>query len=91
MGIVGFIILGLIVGAIIDAFQHRSGFGGLRSALFVGVVGAVFGGAVASAAGVGDVSSFFSPGAWIVAVVGALVFLMLVDRGRAHPNRVRGF
>jgi uncharacterized membrane protein YeaQ/YmgE (transglycosylase-associated protein family) len=54
MGIVGWIVLGLAVGAIAKSF-YRGGYepGGVFGTLALGIVGAVLGGLVASLLGIG--------------------------------------
>lgn len=79
MGIIAFIILGLIAGAIAKAFWKGDEPGGALGALLVGVVGALIGGVIASAAGLGGLGSFFSLGTWLIAIGGALLFLFLFD------------
>ena len=77
MGILGFIILGLIAGAIAKALHKGDEPGGLLGTLAVGVLGAIVGGLIASAVGVGGISSFFSLGTWLIAIGGALLLLFL--------------
>ena len=90
MGIIGWIVLGLIAGAIAKAI-HPGGNepGGVLGTLVVGVLGAVLGGLIASAVGVGSISSFFSIGTWLIAIAGALLLLLLLsavaDAGRRGP------
>ena len=89
MGIIGFIILGLIAGAIAKALHSGPEPGGFLGTLVVGVVGAIVGGLIASALGIGGISSFFSLGTWIVAIGGALLFLLLYSAivGRDSDRR----
>jgi uncharacterized membrane protein YeaQ/YmgE (transglycosylase-associated protein family) len=79
MGIIGFIILGLIAGAIAKAIHSGNEPGGLVGTLVVGVLGAILGGVIASALGVGSISSFFSIGTWLIAIGGALLLLVLYN------------
>ena len=87
MGIISFIILGLIAGALAKALWKGEEPGGMLGTLLVGVVGALLGGVIASAAGIGGLSSFFSLGTWLIAIGGALLFLavfsMLAKRAPA--------
>ena len=87
MGIISFIILGLIAGALAKAIWKGEEPGGMLGTLLVGVVGALLGGVIASAAGIGGLSSFFSLGTWLIAIGGALLFLavfsMLAKRAPA--------
>ncbi len=86
MGILGWIILGLVAGAIAKTLHPGDDPGGLLGTLVVGVLGALLGGLIASALDVGELSSFFSIGTWLIAIGGALLLLVLYSavtgRGR---------
>ena len=78
MGIIGFIILGLFAGAIAKAIHPGDNEpGGVFGTMAVGMAGAVLGGLIASAAGLGGLGSFFSLGTWAIAVAGALLLLVI--------------
>ena len=63
MGIVGWLVLGLIAGAIAKAVHPGDREpGGVLGTLAVGVFGALLAGFIASTIGVGSISSFFSLG-----------------------------
>jgi len=79
MGIIGFIILGLVAGAIAKALHKGEEPGGLLGTLVVGVLGALAGGLIASAVGLGGLGSFFSIGTWLIAIGGALLLLVLYN------------
>jgi uncharacterized membrane protein YeaQ/YmgE (transglycosylase-associated protein family) len=76
MGVLAFLILGLAAGAIAKLIHRGDEPGGVLGTLAVGVVGAILGGLIASAVGLGGLSSLFSVGTWLIAIAGA--FLMLV-------------
>jgi uncharacterized membrane protein YeaQ/YmgE (transglycosylase-associated protein family) len=76
MGVIGWIVLGLIAGAIAKAVHKGEEPGGLLGTLAVGVLGALLGGLIASAAGLGGIGSFFSIGTWLIAIGGALLLLV---------------
>ena len=84
MGILGWIVLGLIAGAIAKAILPGRQGGGWIATLILGVVGALLGGFIGSAVfGIG-LETFWSLQTWIVAIVGAIVVLLiygLVTRG----------
>lgn len=87
MGIIGFIVLGLVAGAIAKAIHPGDNEpGGVLGTLAVGVAGALVGGLIASAAGLGGLSSFFSLGTWLIAIAGAVLLLAIFNavttRGR---------
>ncbi len=75
MGIIGFIILGLIAGAIAKLIMPGKDPGGIIVTILIGIAGAVVGGLIASALGVGELGSFFDIGTWIIAILGALLLL----------------
>ena len=89
MGILGWIVLGLIAGAIAKALHKGDEPGGLLGTFAVGLVGAMLGGLIASAIGIGSISSFFSLGTWLIAVGGAFLLLVLFDAltGRGSTRR----
>jgi uncharacterized membrane protein YeaQ/YmgE (transglycosylase-associated protein family) len=76
MGILGWIVLGLIAGAIAKAVHKGNEPGGVLGTMVVGILGAILGGLIASAVGIGSISSFFSLGTWLIAIGGALLLLV---------------
>jgi uncharacterized membrane protein YeaQ/YmgE (transglycosylase-associated protein family) len=77
MGIIGFLLLGLIAGAIAKAILPGKQGGGWIATLVLGVVGALLGGFIGSAVfGVG-IDGFFDLGSWVLAIVGALIVLVI--------------
>lgn len=73
MGVIAWVVLGLIAGFIGSKIVNKSGQGFLRD-VALGVAGAVVGGVLFSAAGLGGVTGF-NLWSMIVAVVGAVVVL----------------
>ncbi|GAA1905609.1 MULTISPECIES: GlsB/YeaQ/YmgE family stress response membrane protein [Arthrobacter] len=77
MGIIAFLILGLIAGAIAKALLPGRQGGGWVITLVLGVVGALLGGFIGNAIfGIG-LEEFFSIQTWIVAILGSLVVLLV--------------
>ncbi|MFC3300957.1 GlsB/YeaQ/YmgE family stress response membrane protein [Arthrobacter agilis] len=77
MGIIGWLILGLIAGAIAKMILPGRQAGGWIITLILGVVGALLGGFIGSAIfGVG-VDSFFSISTWLLAIGGSLIVLVI--------------
>ncbi len=77
LGIIGWIVLGLIAGAIAKAILPGRQGGGLIITLILGVVGALLGGFIGSAIfGIG-LEEFWSIQTWIVAILGAILVLVI--------------
>jgi uncharacterized membrane protein YeaQ/YmgE (transglycosylase-associated protein family) len=77
MGIIAWIILGLIAGAIAKAILPGKQGGGWIATLIIGVVGALLGGWIGSAVfGIG-LEEFWSIQTWLVAILGALLVLVI--------------
>jgi len=89
MGILGWIILGLVAGAIAKALHPGDDPGGVLGTMVVGILGALLGGLIASAVGVGEIGSFFSIGTWLVAIGGALVLLVVYGAVTGRGSRAR--
>jgi uncharacterized membrane protein YeaQ/YmgE (transglycosylase-associated protein family) len=87
MGILGFLILGLIAGAIAKAINSGPEPGGILGTMAVGMIGAVLGGLIASAVGLGGLGSFFSIGTWIIAILGALLLLFIYEHTLGRDDR----
>ena len=77
MGILGWIVLGLVAGAIAKAIMPGDDPGGILGTIVIGIIGALLGGLIASALDVGDLDSFFDIGTWVIAIGGALLLLAL--------------
>jgi uncharacterized membrane protein YeaQ/YmgE (transglycosylase-associated protein family) len=78
MGIIGWILLGLLAGIIAKAILPGDDPGGLIVTLLLGVAGALLGGFIAGALGLGDpIDEFFDISTWIAAIVGAIILLLL--------------
>lgn len=77
MGIIGWILLGLIAGAIAKLILPGDDPGGIIVTILIGIVGAILGGFIASALDIGDVDEFFDISTWLCAIGGALLLLLL--------------
>jgi uncharacterized membrane protein YeaQ/YmgE (transglycosylase-associated protein family) len=84
MGLLSWIILGLVAGVIAD-FLMGGGFG-LIGSIVLGIVGAVVGGYLASLMGVGDVTGL-NVGSIVISVVGACIVLFVVRALRGGRTR----
>lgn len=77
MGFIGWIILGLIAGAIAKAIKPGEQGGGWLATLVLGVVGAILGGWIGSAIFHVGINSFWSLSTWLLAIGGALIVLVI--------------
>jgi len=92
VGIIGWILLGLLAGAIAKLILPGDDPGGIIMTTLIGIAGALVGGFIASALDIGDLDEFFDIGTWLIAIAGALLLLIgyrLVTggtvRGRGAP------
>ena len=76
MGIISWIILGLVVGVIAKFLMPGKDPGGIFITILLGIAGAIGGGFVSSAIGFGKVSGF-DPRSLIIAVCGSLILLII--------------
>jgi uncharacterized membrane protein YeaQ/YmgE (transglycosylase-associated protein family) len=87
MGIIGWIVLGLLAGLIAKAIMPGAARVGLILTTLLGVGGALLGGFLATAFGLGDpIDEFFDLSTWVAAVAGALLILFLWNA--IHPRRI---
>ncbi|HEX2397538.1 MAG TPA: GlsB/YeaQ/YmgE family stress response membrane protein [Solirubrobacteraceae bacterium] len=78
MGIIGWIVLGLLAGAIAKLILPGDDPGGFIVTTLIGIAGALIGGFVASnLLHVGDVDHFFDLSTWLCAIGGSLVLLLV--------------
>lgn len=77
MGFLGFLLLGLIAGAIAKAILPGKQGGGWISTLILGVIGALLGGWIGSLLGLGSVDEFFSIGTWLLAIGGSILVILI--------------
>ena len=76
MGIISWIVLGLIVGALAKWIMPGKDPGGIIITIVIGIVGALIGGFLSSLVGLGTVTGL-NLSSIIIALVGALVLLWL--------------
>jgi uncharacterized membrane protein YeaQ/YmgE (transglycosylase-associated protein family) len=76
MGIIAWIIFGLIAGAIAKLLMPGRDPGGFIVTILIGIVGAVVGGFIGNAIGLGGVSGF-DIRSFIVAVIGSVILLII--------------
>lgn len=85
MGIIAFLILGLIAGALGKLLLPGDDPGGIIVTMLIGVGGAVLGGFLAGLIfDANPVDEFFSLSTWVAAIVGSIILLLIyrlvVDR-----------
>ena len=89
MGIIAFIILGLLAGGIAKALMPGDDPGGWIITAVIGVVGAILGGFLAGALfGADPMDEFFDISSWLTAIVGSIILLaiyrVVADRNHGH-------
>lgn len=77
VGIIGWLVLGLLAGLIAKAIMPGDDPGGIVVTTIIGIVGALVGGFIASAIGIGDLDEFFDIGTWLIAILGSLLLLAI--------------
>ncbi|KQR62330.1 hypothetical protein ASF98_15525 [Arthrobacter sp. Leaf337] len=77
MGFLGFLLLGLIAGAIAKAILPGRQGGGWVVTLVLGVVGAILGGWIGSLVFGGGLADFFDLRTWLLAILGAVIVLAI--------------
>ena len=78
MGIIGWVVLGLLAGVIAKKIMPGAERIGIVITTLLGIGGALLGGFIATALGFGDpIDEFFDLSTWLAAAVGALILLYL--------------
>ena len=91
MGIIAFIILGALAGAIAKALLPGDDPGGFIITTIIGIVGALLGGLVAAAIfNAHPLDEFFDISTWLTAIVGSIILLVIyravVNRGHTRAT-----
>src|SRR5829696_6974111 len=77
MGIIAWIVLGLLAGIIAKAVLPGSDPGGLIVTTLLGVAGALLGGFLARALDLGDIEDFWDLETWLIAIGGSVLVLLI--------------
>ena len=78
MGIIAFIILGLLAGALAKAVLPGDDPGGFIVTALIGVAGALIGGFLAGAIFDADpMDEFFDISTWLTAIIGSIILLLI--------------
>lgn len=89
MGIIGWIVLGLIAGAIARLILPGNQGGGWLGALLTGILGALLGGWIASAIfNINVNDKFFDLGTWIFAILGGVIVAFIWQLITKRSSRV---
>lgn len=87
MSILGWIILGGLAGWVASLIMKADGQMGIVANIIVGIIGALIGGFIARALGVGDPAVDFDLGSFVMAVIGSCLLIWIVSavRGTRRP------
>lgn len=77
MGILGWIVLGLIAGAIAKLILPGKQGGGWIVTLLLGIVGALLGGWIGSLIFNVSIDKFWSLSTWLLAIAGSIIVLLI--------------
>lgn len=77
LGFIGWILVGLIVGALAKAIMPGRQGGGILVTMLLGIVGGLLGGWIGQAAFGVHGNGFFSLTTWLLALVGSLIVLFI--------------
>jgi len=92
MGIIAFLVLGLLAGAIAKAIMPGEDPGGIIVTTVIGVVGALAGGFLAAALfGAHPLDDFFDISTWVTAIFGSIILLAIyrvVTGNRGHTASI---
>jgi uncharacterized membrane protein YeaQ/YmgE (transglycosylase-associated protein family) len=76
VSIIGWILLGLLAGVIAKRIMPGSESIGIILTTLLGIVGALLGGFLAMALGLGDpLDEFFDISTWVAAIIGAIIII----------------
>ncbi|MFC8172282.1 GlsB/YeaQ/YmgE family stress response membrane protein [Streptomyces sp. NPDC057242] len=90
MGIIAWILIGLIAGAIAKALMPGKDPGGIIITMLIGIAGGLLGGFLGKVVfGVDSVDGFFEISTWVAAIVGSVILLALyrLVTGNRHSHR----
>ena len=89
MGIIAFLILGLLAGAIAKALMPGDDPGGIIVTTLIGIVGAFLGSFLAAQLFGVDAKGFFNIWTWVWGIVGSLILLAIWRAIAGRRSRVR--
>lgn len=89
MGFLGWIVLGLIVGALAKMLMPGRDGGGIILTMLLGIVGAIVGGIIGKYIFHTDLGGFFNLRTWVLGLIGSLVVLGIYRLVRGSRRSVR--
>jgi uncharacterized membrane protein YeaQ/YmgE (transglycosylase-associated protein family) len=89
MGFLGWIVLGLIVGALAKLVMPGRDGGGIILTMLLGIIGAIVGGIIGKYLFHTDLGGFFNLRTWVLGLVGSLVVLAVFRLVRGRGRAVR--
>ncbi|CAL9636998.1 GlsB/YeaQ/YmgE family stress response membrane protein [Streptomyces griseomycini] len=90
MGIIAWILIGLLAGFIAKALMPGKDPGGVIITMLIGIAGGLLGGWLGKVIfGVDSIDGFFDLSTWIAAIVGSVILLLLyrLITGNRHTHR----
>jgi uncharacterized membrane protein YeaQ/YmgE (transglycosylase-associated protein family) len=90
MGIIAWIVIGLLAGAIAKLIMPGKDPGGIIVTMLIGIAGGLLGGFLGKVIfGVDSIDGFFDLSTWVAAIVGSVILLALyrLFTGRGHGRR----
>ncbi|GGV37789.1 GlsB/YeaQ/YmgE family stress response membrane protein [Streptomyces griseoflavus] len=90
MGIIAWILIGLLAGFIAKALMPGKDPGGVIITMLIGIAGGLLGGWLGKVIfGVDSIDGFFDLSTWVAAIVGSVILLLLyrLFTGNRHSHR----
>ena len=88
MGIIAFIILGLLAGALAKAILPGDDPGGFIITALIGIAGAIIGGFLAAAIfDAHPLDEFFDISTWLTAIIGSIILLLIYRMVAGNRSR----
>ncbi|NMO88436.1 GlsB/YeaQ/YmgE family stress response membrane protein [Actinomycetospora sp. TBRC 11914] len=89
MGILGWIVVGLVVGLLAKAIMPGRDPGGIIVTTLIGIVGGLLGGWIGGRFFGVTTGTFFDLRTWVIALIGALVLLLIYRLVAGRRGRAR--
>ena len=89
MGFLGWIVLGLIVGALAKLVMPGRDGGGIILTMLLGIVGAIVGGIIGKYVFHTDLGGFFNLRTWVLGLIGSIIVLGIYRLIRGNRGAVR--